>query len=328
MPTVRILSGPQIREALTMRQAIDAMRSAYGQVSAGQADMPQRALVESKAGSTLVMPAYLSGSDDLAIKIVSVYPDNPAHGMPLIFGLVTVLDATTGAPLAVMDASVLTALRTGAASGLATEILANPDADSVALFGAGTQARTQLEAVCTARDVHQVRVYDASREQAEALVDEMKGSDPIPSDVQAAASPREAIAGASIVATATTSESPVFDGNDLAPGTHINGVGSWQPSMQEIDELTIARAKIVVDHREAAWIEAGDLIIPRNKGLIDESHIHAELGEIVNGDRPGRESPDEITFFKSVGVGAQDAAVSAAILRAAEEKNIGTLADL
>jgi ornithine cyclodeaminase len=328
MPTIRILSGQQIREALSMRGAIDAMRTAYGQLSAGQAVMPQRALIESKDGITLFMPAYLAGTGDLAIKIVSVYPDNPSKGQPLIYGLVTALDAATGAPLVVMDGSVLTALRTGAASGLATEILANPDADTVALFGAGVQARTQLEAVCTAREVRSARVYDPVGENVEALVSEMSGKGPIPSDLQAAASPAEAVQGASIIACATSSETPVFDGDDLAPGAHVNGVGSWQPTMQEIGEKTVTRAKVIVDHREAAWEEAGDLIILRDKGIFSDDDIHAELGEIVNGDRPGRESPDEITFFKSVGVGAQDAAVATAILKAAEERSIGTLAEL
>lgn len=328
MPTIRILSAAHVREALPMRGAIDAMRSAFGQLAAGKADMPLRAAVHSSKGATLAMPGYLGDSGDLAIKIVSVYPENTGRGLPLIYGVVAVLDAETGAPLALMDAAYLTALRTGAASGLATELLARPDADTVAIFGAGAQARTQLLAVCTARTVKAVRVYDPEPQQVEAYIADMAGQGPIPADVTLAASPQAALDGASIVAAATTATTPVFDGNHLAPGTHINAVGAWQPTMQEIDETTVTRAKIVIDQREAAWEEAGDLIIPRDKGLISEEDIHAELGEIVNGTKPGRESPDEITFFKSVGVAVQDAAVSGAILKAATEKELGTLAEL
>lgn len=311
-----------------MHEAIDAMRSAFSQLAAGQADMPQRPILESKRGTSFIMPAYLSGSDDLAIKVVSVYPDNAAKGLPLIMGAVLVLDTTTGAPLAVIDGSSLTAIRTGAVSGLATELLARPDADTVAIFGAGVQARTQLEAVCTAREVRSVRVYDLRPEHLEAFVAEMAGFGAIPDDVQAATSPAEAVQGASIIACATTSRTPVFDGDDLAPGAHVNAVGAYTPEMREIDEKVVTRAKIVVDHREAAWEEAGDLIIPRDEGLIGEEDIHAEIGEVVNGDRPGRESDDEIIFFKSVGVAVQDAAIAPVILKAAEARGIGTLAEL
>lgn len=330
MPAMRVLSARHIQAALPMRAAIEAMRSAFGQLAAGKADMPQRATVHSSKGSTLVMPAYLADSDDLAIKIVSIYPENAAQKLPLIAGLVVVLDASSGAPLAVIDAAYLTALRTGAASGLATELLARPEADTLALFGVGAQARTQLQAVCTARAVKAVRVYARTAASVETFIAQMAGIGPIPAAdaMQAAASPQAALEGASLVITATTSSTPVFDGKHLMPGTHINGVGSWQASMQEVDETTVTRAKIVVDQRAAAWDEAGELIIARDKGLLSEEDIHAELGEIVNGTKPGRESDDEITFFKSVGVGVQDAAIAGAILKAAQEKNIGTLADI
>jgi ornithine cyclodeaminase len=274
------------------------------------------------------MPAYLVASDDLAIKMVSVYDENPSHGLPLIHGLVTVFNAATGVPLAVMDAASVTALRTAAVTGLAIELLARPDAETAALFGAGVQGRAQLEAMCTARRLKSVRVFDPDKTRLSAFVKEVAGCDPIPEDVRPAASPTEAVTGSSIVTTATTSAEPVFDGNDLAPGTHVSAVGVWQRDRREIDDATVLSSKIVVDQREAAWVEAGDLIIPREKGLISEDSIHAELGEVVNGTRPGRESRDEITFFKSVGLGIQDAAVAGAIFRAADAKNIGTRIDL
>ena len=305
-----------------MAGAIDAMRSAFGQLSSGQADMPQRINVDSKLGTTQVMPAFLSGSDDLAIKLNSIYRQNRSRGLPMINGIVTAIDPATGLPLAVMNSGCVTSLRTGAASGLATELLAREDSNILAVFGAGVQARTQAEAVCTVRAIKSVRVYAPTPDHVEAFISDVAGAGPIPADVQAAGSPREALDGATLVVAATTSSNPVFDGNDLQPGTHINAVGSWQPTMRELDERTVTRAKIIVDQRSATWEEAGELIAACDNGLIDD--VHAELGELVNGARPGRESDDEITLFKSVGVAAQDAAVASAILRAAEEKDIGT----
>ena len=328
MTTLRILSGNQVRQSLSMRGAIDAMRSAFGQLSAGEAVVPLRAAVGSGADVTLVMPALLKRSGDLAIKIVSVYPENPRRNLPLIQGVVIALDAETGTPTAVIDGAALTALRTGAGSGLATELLARNGTHVVALFGAGIQARTQLEAVCTARTVAFVRVFDKIPEAARRLAREMAGKGPIPQDVRVAASPAEAIAEATIVATATTSAEPVFDGRDLRPGMHVNGVGSWQPTTREFDETTIRRSKLFVDQREAAWEEAGELIMARDAAVITESHVHAELGELVNNTRTGRESEEEITLFKSVGVGVQDAAVATAIFQAAQEKGIGTVVEL
>ncbi|MFQ5612428.1 MAG: ornithine cyclodeaminase family protein [Anaerolineae bacterium] len=328
MPPLRILSADDVKAALPMRQAIDAMRLAFGQLSAGQATMPQRAVLNTEQGLNLFMPAYLTGSRDLALKIVSVYGDNPARGLPLIMALVTVLDAETGAPLAVMDGTYLTALRTGAASGLATELLARPGADVVALFGAGGQARAQLEAVCTARQVRVVRVYTRTPKHAQSFAAGVAGQGPIPPAVSAAPSPEAAVRGASIIVAATTSSRPVFDGTLVEPGTHVNGVGSFRPDMQEIDAALVRRARVVVDQRAAAWEEAGDLIIPVEQGLITPDHIHAELGEIVNGAKPGRESDQEITFFKSVGVAAQDAAVAGRILQAAAAHDLGTLVEM
>jgi ornithine cyclodeaminase/alanine dehydrogenase-like protein (mu-crystallin family) len=325
---LRVLSAANIKAAITMREAIEAMRDAFGQLSSEQATMPQRTPVHSKKGVTLFMPAYLSGTDDLALKIVSIYDQNPTLGWPLVMALVTVLDAQTGAPRAVMDGTYLTALRTGAASGLATEILARPQADVVALFGAGGQAGAQLEAVCTARTVREVRVYARTAARVSAFIRSVAGQGPIPSAINAAASPQAALQDASIILVATTSSTPVFDGRQVAPGAHVNGIGSFRPDMQEVDAALVTRSKVVVDQLDAAWEEAGDLIIPLKQGLISQEHVHAELGEIVNGTKPGRESEAEITFFKSVGVAAQDAAIAGRVFRAAEANNIGLVIDL
>ncbi|MBE9508675.1 MAG: hypothetical protein IMY86_11575, partial [Chloroflexi bacterium] len=307
---MRVLSHEDVRRALPMRQAIEAVKRAFVQLSTGQADVPLRVPLEvgRHNGVTLFMPAYLSADDQMAVKIVSVFNDNPAKGLPLIHALVVVVDATTGEPAAVMDGTYLTALRTGAASGAATELLARQDAHTAAIFGAGAQGRTQLEAVCAVRSIQRAWVYDAMPERAAAYAAEMSQHLSLP--VEVAQAPAQAVRQADVICTATTSSSPVFDDADVRPGTHINAVGAYTPQMQEIPAQTVLRAKVVIDHREASLAEAGDLLIPLRQGLMDETHIHAELGEIAAGLKPGRTSPEEITLFKSVGVAVQDVAAA------------------
>jgi len=325
---IRILSREDVRRALPMRQAIEAMKRAFAQLSTGQADVPLRVplQVERHNGVTLFMPAYLAADDQMAVKIVSVFNDNPAKGLPLIHALVVVVDATTGAPAAVMDGTYLTALRTGAASGAATDLLARQDARTAAVFGAGAQGRTQLEAVCAVRSIQEAWVYDVAPQQAAVYADEMGRYMSLP--VRVAGTPAEAVRQADVICTATTSSSPVFDDADVRPGTHINAVGAYTPHMQEVPAETVARARVVIDHREASLAEAGDLLIPLQRGLMTQAHIYAELGEIAAGRKPGRVTPEEITLFKSVGVAVQDVAAASAVLEAARRLNLGTEAAL
>lgn len=328
---LRILSGAEVRQAVTMAEAIQAVREAYVQLSAGQAVVPLRTPVEveTRDAVTLFMPAYLAASDAMAAKIVSVFPGNPAQGLPLIHAVVIVVDAETGRPMALMDGTYLTALRTGAASGVATDLLARPDARVAAIFGAGAQARTQLEAVCTVRTIEQVWVYDAATEVSQDYVEEMRQRGrPIPADIRAADSPAQAVADADVICTATTSATPVFDDVDLKAGVHINGIGAYTPEMQEIPGATVARAKVVVDSRSASLAEAGDLIVPLQTGLITKASIHGEIGEVAAGRIPARESRAEVTFFKSVGVAVQDVAVAGLALRRAAERNLGVEVEL
>lgn len=323
MTTLRVLSREDVRRALPMRQAIEEMKRAFAQLSQGQALVPLRVSlpVERHNGVTLFMPGYLGADDRMAVKIVSVFNDNPSKGLPLIHALVVVVDATTGRPAAVMDGTYLTALRTGAASGAATDLLAREDASVAAVFGAGAQGRTQLEAVCAVRPIRSAWVYDIDPERAAAYAEEM--ADRLGLPVRVAASPAEAVRRADVVCTATTSASPVFDDADLRAGTHINAVGAYTPQMQEVPAETVKRAKVVIDHREASLAEAGDLIFPLQQGLISKDHIWAELGEIAAGLKPGRTDPGEITLFKSVGVAVQDVAAAAAVLEAAEGMGLG-----
>lgn len=323
---IRILSAHDVRQALPMAEAIEGMKQAFSQLSTGQAVVPLRgrANVAPQEGTTLVMPAFLAQSSDLAVKIVSVFPQNAARYEPTIYAAVLVLDAETGRPLALLEGGVLTAIRTGAGAGAATDLLAKPDASVVAILGSGVQARTQLEAVCTVRRVHEVRVYSPTHEHAVDFAREMRGLGPIPKLIRIMSNPETAVRGAEIICAATTSSKPVFKHADLSPGVHINGVGSYTPAMQEIDAATVQQALVVVDSRQAVWEEAGDLIVPLQKGLISKAHIHAELGEIVTGLKSGRANPEQITFFKSVGVAVQDAIAGRMALENSVKLNLGT----
>ncbi len=328
---MRILSRADVQRALSMKDAISIVRDAFVQLSSGRATVPLRVSVpiEKHDGVTLFMPAHLHTSDALAVKIVSVHNQNPAQGLPLIHALVVVIDAATGKPLAAMEGGFLTALRTGAASGVSTDLLARRDARVAAIFGAGAQGRTQLLAVAAVRKLERVYVFDAAPGQADKFVREMRGQPGVPNDLRAASSSTEAVRAADIICTATTSTQPVFSGNDLKPGVHISAIGAYTPQMQEIDETTLKRAsKIVIDHHAGALAEAGDLILALKSGAIKASDIYAEIGEIAAGIKPGRERDDEITFFKSVGNAVQDASVARAIYDAALRENLGVEVEL
>ncbi|MDH4197947.1 MAG: hypothetical protein OEW05_11095 [Candidatus Aminicenantes bacterium] len=328
---LRAFSSADIRAAVPMARAIEAMKDVYIQVSSGQAVVPLRLPldVEKYSGTTLVMPAYLSGSGALGAKLVSVFPGNKERGLPTTNALVVLIDDRTGVPLAIFEGSYLTALRTGAASGAATDLLARRNSTTLALFGAGVQARTQLEGVAAVRAVRKVWIYDPDRRTAEALRAEVETrGGPGPREVEVASSPGRAAAEADIIVTATTSTRPVFQDADIRPGTHINAVGSFKPEVREIPEETVARAKVVVDSREAALAETGDLIIPIRHGVIGPPHIHAELGEVLSGRAAGREADDEVTLFKSVGLAAQDLAIAQVVLNEAVRLGLGSVIEL
>ena len=314
---IRVLTAADIEQALSMRAAIDAVAAAYGQLAAGKATMPLRSRFHTPDGVTLLMPAHLHASDDFAVKIVSVYDGNPKINLPTVSATVLALDPKTGMPLALMEGDSLTALRTGASGGAAARYLARKDASNVALFGAGVQARAQLQAVMAERAIERVVIVEPVEATARSLAEDIAKWPKAP-EIILDASPKNAVSMADIVLAATTAMTPLFDGNDLKPGTHVTGVGSFKPDMQEIDAVTVQRARVVVDQREAAMAETGDIII--GKAVID-----AEIGEIVNGSKPGRQNDEEITFFKSVGLAIQDAATAAAVLKAAEEKGLGTV---
>lgn len=309
---MRILSGADVRAACDMRCAIEAMREAFGALSSGGATVPLRTAIETMGGVSLFMPAYLHRRRVAGAKVVSVSPGNVERDLPAIHAVVIVLDATTGVPTALMDGTWLTALRTGAAGGLAADLLARPDASVVALYGAGVQARTQLEAVRCVRSVEAVRVVSRTRTSAVRLARELTGVDASVPD-----RPDDALEGADIVIAATSSATPVFDGTQVAPGTHVTAIGSYTPGMREVDVGLLSRARIFVDQREAALAEAGDLACPIAEGDLSEGDIVGEIGEIVLDRIQGRRSPEDITYFKSVGNAVQDVAVASHVLERA-----------
>lgn len=312
-----------------MRDAVEILKRAFAELSTGRANVPPRIVLPQYKhdGVTLVMPGYLFDSEALAVKVVSVHNRNPARNLPLIHALVLLLDPTTGQPLAAMDGSSLTALRTGAASGVATDLLARNDAEVAAIFGAGVQARTQLLAIAAVRDIQRCWIYARHSESVQRFMAEMQPQ--LSVELRAAESPAQAVREAHIICAATTSSTPVFDGADLQPGTHINAIGSYQSGMQEVDGTTLQRAaKIVIDEYAGALSEAGDLLVAMAQGAIQQADIYGELGEIAAGLKPGRETEDEITYFKSVGNAVQDAAVARAIYRQAVQAGLGTELDL
>ena len=322
-PTLLHLSADDVRRALPMREAIEAMREAFAQLARGEVTLPARARLDAPAehGLALVMPCHSAAQKLFSVKFITLFDNNAQRGLPLIQSTVLLSDGTTGVPLAVMDGASLTALRTGAASGLATELLARPEAASVAIIGSGVQARTQLEAVACVRPVRHAWVCDCNAESAGRFAGEMQQRLGIV--VERVASPSAALAGADIVCTATTSSTPVFADRDIRPGTHINAIGVFHPDKAEIPAATVCRARVVVDHRGSAHDEAGDLLMPLRAGLINEEHFSTELGQLVLGQRPARTSADEITFFKSVGVAIQDLCAAARALANAQRLGLG-----
>ncbi len=320
---MRVLSGADVRNAVAMPAAIDAVEQAFARLSAGQAEVPLRAHIATpeKQGISFFMPARIA-DEALGLKVVSVFPQNIGRGEPTIYALVTLLDPATGRPLAVLDGTYLTALRTGAASGVATRHMARRDARTLAIFGVGAQALTQIQTVCAVRPIDNIWIVNRTRDRAALLAARLRGEG-FKGDLRIAATSAQALAEADVICTATSAPTPLFNDAELRPGTHINGVGSYKPTMAEVPPATVARARLIVDQREAAWAEAGDLVQARDAGLIDASHVAGELGEVVAGGVVGRADDTEITFFKSVGNAVQDLAVAGLVLARAAELNLG-----
>lgn len=324
-----LLSADEVRQALPIGQAVDAMKGAFAAFSKGAATVPHRAVlpVPRNAGVSLVMSSYVDANElpdqALAVKVVSLFDGNQDRGLARIQAAVLLIESDTGRLAALLEGAALTAIRTAAASGAATDLLARPESRSLAIFGAGVQARAHIEAVCAVRAIETVTVYGPTPSKVDALIQEFAGRPEITARFVAASSPSDAVEAADIVCTTTTARHPVFPDRALRQGTHINAVGSYKPEAAELPPETIARARVIVDSREAAWIEAGDLIQPRESRQIHADHIAAELGEIVLGWKAGRSAEDEITVFKSVGIAVQDAFAARLAVANARVRGLG-----
>ena len=304
------LNRDQINDLISMEEAIRAMGTAFAQLSNGEAVVPPRLSLDipDKNATSLVMPAYATGSPYYTVKIVSVNYSNPDKGLPLIHGVVQVFDAENGKHIANLDGASITAIRTGAASGLATDLLAKENANVCAVFGTGVQAASHIEAVLEVRPIEKIMVFSRSKPSAEIFFSTLANQ------VECVIGKKESLLEADIVCTTTPSSSPLFETDEIKPGCHLNVVGSHQPSFREVPTGLVARSKIIVDNREACEQEAGDLIIPVQEGSWSFEHLHGELGQVVSGDIIARESENEITLFKSVGNAIQDHAMAHLIM--------------
>lgn len=322
-----ILSRGDVMKLLDMKDCIGVVEKAFAELTNGTADMPLRTAIKPEGGLSLYMPAYLKEYGALACKVVTVYKDNPSkYDIPTTIGKVLLQNPETGDVMCIMDGGYLTAVRTGAVSGVATKYLARNEKNmSAGVFGAGVQARNQLWAVNEVRDLKRAFVYDVSGEAVDKFVSEMTVK--LKMEIRKAASPEE-ILDCDIVCTATSSATPLFNGAKLKEGTHINGIGSHTPNARELDTETIKRSLLVGDSLEACLKEAGDIMIPLKENAITKSHFYAELGEIVTGKKPGRINDKQITLFKSNGLAIQDAATAKLVYLKAVEANIGTRVEI
>lgn len=321
-----ILTRNDLARLVSMADAIELMKTAFLELSAGRVILPLRTVVEVEPGvaSTLVMPAYLPRLGALGFKVISIFTENPQRGLPTGNAMVCMLDEHTGVPMALLNGAFLTSLRTGAVSGAATDLLARSDAHTLTVIGAGVQGVTQALAICAVRPIESVTVVYRSDDSWTRFHETCEREWPeLAAKIMGTRDVEAGVRSADVISTATTSKTPVFNPAWVRPGTHINGVGSFTPSMHEVPSETVANARVVVDHRESALAEGGDIIIPMRAGLFDEDHIIAELGEIVDGTVIGRRNEEDITFFKSVGNAVQDMVVARRAIEHARAMGIG-----
>lgn len=328
---ILVLSHNEVLELLPIKECIAVMREALIALAAGEAHQPLRTIIRPPGASGVMglMPAYMSGglSGDGAafgLKAICVFPGNPAIGMDSHQGAVLLFSAETGELLALMNASAITAIRTAAVSGVATDLLARVDACNLALIGSGVQARSHLLALSEVRLIKRCCIASRHIEHAQKFAEEMRR------DCSFALEPVETVAealdGADLIVTATTAVEAIVRREWISAGAHLNLVGSSTPNAREVDSKTMAAASLFVDRRESTINEAGDYILAARDGVIGPNHIRAEIGEVLNGDKPGRTSPEEITLFKSLGLAIEDLCAAEYVYRKAKELNVGTWA--
>ena len=318
-----IVNQAEVPRLLPMKDCIEVMARAFAALARSEATLPQRQIVwmADRSGALGLMPAHMSGLGALGLKAVTFFPRNEGTELDSHQGAVLLFESGRGRLLAIIDATSVTAVRTAAVSGLATRLLAREDAGDLALVGSGVEARTHLEAMLLVRKIRRVRVASKTPDRARAFAEREARRHTIV--VTPCGSVEEAVTGADIVCTITSSREPVLKGEWLSPGAHVNAVGSSVASARELDTLAVLRSRLFVDRREAALAEAGDFLIPKAEGAVDDAHIRGELGQLVTGEVKGRLAPTDVTVFKSVGLAIEDLAAAQHIYSKARGSGIG-----
>jgi ornithine cyclodeaminase len=322
-----IIPQSLVPELLPMAECVDVMANALAALADGDAVLPLRSMVwmPDKSGLLGLMPAYLGSPRSLGLKVISYLPGNHGTDRDSHQGAVLLFDTRTGSVLAMIDASSITAIRTAAVSGLATRLLANKDAGDLALLGSGVQASAHLDAMRAVRKLRRVRVCSQSREKAVAFARHHEEKLGLP--IEAVATGKEAVAGADIICTTTSSREPVLLSDWIATGAHINAVGACFAAHRELDTRAVVRSRLYVDRRESVLAESGDFLIPKAEGAIGDDHIVGEIGDILAGRVAGRRSRDEVTLFKSLGIAIEDLAAAHHIHARARAQGLGIAVD-
>lgn len=327
MSNMLVLSRENIEQIYTMKDCLEDVEHVFRAHMQGEVTTPVRTAIDHpKYGATsLYMPSYLAGDDYVAVKVISIFPENHKHNIKSLQSVILLTEAKTGQHVAMMDASLLTVMRTGASSGVATKYLAKEDADTCAVLGCGAQSIGQIQAVMEVRPLQRIFLYNRTRAKADEMKASLRALYPDwQGELTVVDNADEAVAQAQIVICSTKATEPLFAAASLRPGTHINAIGAFLPHMREVDAATVQKSKVVVDTLEGAEHEAGDLLIPIEQNEWSFAQLHAELGEILIGAKPGRETEEEITLYKSVGIAYLDTAVAKTVYERAKAAGIGT----
>ena len=325
---ILIVNQSEVRRLLPMNECMDVMAEALAALARGEAILPLRPIMRlpGKVGALGLMPSYLENIKAMGLKVISVFPGNHGTKYDSHQGAVLLFEAAHGQLLSLMDASSITAIRTAAVSGVATRLLAREDARSVAILGSGVQAKTHLAAMLEARPINSVRIWSRNENRAREFVE--RESKRHGMQVEYSASVRAAVADADVVCTTTAATEPILSGEWIQPGTHINAVGSSVPFTRELDTAAVRNARLYVDRRESTLNEAGDFLFAKQEGAIDDTHIVGEIGEILLGKVNGRRTPEEITLFKSLGLGIEDLAAANHVYNKAIASGAGIAVEL
>jgi ornithine cyclodeaminase len=326
--SVLVLNAEEVKSILTMQDCIGIMSDAFRALEAGESQQPLRSLMwlPSRIGLLGMMPGYTGENNIFGIKSVSVFPENYKRGISSHQGVILLYEGDSGRLIAVLDAEEITAMRTAAVSALATDILARKEASVMAILGAGVQGHQHLKSISLVRNLSKVAVWDIVDESVKSFI--ASESSHYDAEIVGAITAEEAVADADIICTVTPAREPILMRNWVRAGTHVNAVGSCTPHQQELESTLVAQSRLYTDRGESMFNEPGDFLIPKREGLITEDHLVGELGELLTGKAAGRESDEEITLFKSLGLAIEDLATGYFVYEKAMERNIGTLVDL